>query len=235
MIDMLIASSDTLQLRRMFNKISNENSKNIRISKVTTNETETIEILNNANIDVALLDLSSLDGEKILNGIKENKKGIYVDSIIVMTKSFKDIKEIIGNRMIFDYIIKDSNDEEILFKINRIAEIKDIENKRDQIMQELKYIGYNIEYIGTKYLVETILELYRNRDLMLDNLQQDIYPILSTKHNKSVHNIKCNITWATDNMYCECDSDRLKKYFGFYDDIKPTAKIVALTVLSKIS
>ncbi len=235
MIDMLIASSNTLQLRRMFNKISNENSRNIRISKVTTNEIETIEILNNANIDVALLDLSSLDGEKILNGIKENKKDMYVDSIIVMTKSFKDIKEIIGNRMIFDYIIKDSNDEEILFKINRIVEIKDIENKRNQIMQELRYIGYNIEYIGTKYLVETILELYRNRDLMLDNLQQDIYPILSTKHNKSVHNIKCNITWATDNMYCKCDSDRLKKYFGFYDDTKPTAKIVALTVLSKIS
>ena len=46
--------------------------------------------------------------------------------------------------------------------------------KRNQILQELKHIGYNIEYIGTKYLLETILELYRNRDLMLDNLQQNI-------------------------------------------------------------
>jgi len=41
-------------------------------------------------------------------------------------------------------------------------------------------------------------------------------------------------TRATECMYYECDSERLKRYFGFYDDKKPTAKTVIFTVLSKI-
>ncbi len=221
-------------------KVEQENkgtkNENIRIAKIANNKEETIEILNNDNIDVVLLDINIIKSNDniISTMIKKEKQKKYKDSIILITKNFKESQKVIGNKMIFDYLIEGEDSNEILYKINRMIISKDLEGKRKKIIDELKYIGYNIEHIGTKYLVDAILQIYLNRESMLDNLQKDVYPIISKIHNKPIHNIKCDITRATECMYYECDSERLKRYFGFYDDKKPTSKTVIFTVLNKI-
>lgn len=69
---------------------------------------------------------------------------------------------------------------------------------------------------------------------MIDNLQRDIYPLISKVYNKTINNIKCNINNATESMYYRCESKILREYFKFHDDTKPTAKTVIYTILNKI-
>ena len=46
-----------------------------------------------------------------------------------------------------------------------------------------------------------------------ENLEKDIYPIISKKCNQTFHNIKCNINRANNAMYYECEEERLKLFF----------------------
>ncbi len=235
MVNMLIANKDMFKLKKLINEVITKN-ENIRIAKIATNKEETINILNNDNIDVVLLDVNIIKPNEnlISNMIKKEKQEKYTDSIMLIIKNFKESQKAIGNKMIFDYLIEEEDSNEILYKINRMIISKDLEGKRKKIVNELKYIGYNIEHVGTHYLADAIIQMYLNRGSMLDNLQKDVYPIISQMYNKPIHNIKCDITRATECMYYECESERLKKYFGFYNDTKPTAKTVIFTVLNKI-
>lgn len=210
MVNMLVTSKNISQFKNLFNEVLSKNA-NIRITKLATNTDEIINALNEDNIDATWLDMELNMLSKLhLNKEKQDK---YKNSIIVVTKSFKEIKNILDNKMVFDYVIKGSNKNEIIYKLNRLIENKDLDEVRRKIIKELKYIGYNVEYAGTKYLIEAVIEMYKNKELMKDNLKKDIYPIISEKFNKTPHNIKCNITRATECMYFECDSNKLKQYF----------------------
>lgn len=237
MVNMLIANKDISKLKELINDMTA--NKSIRIAQVATEGEETLTALNGDNIDVALIDLNlpNITGIDILKKLteEENEKPKYKDSIMIIAEDIEMAQNIVGNKMIYDYILEGTNKNEMMYKIDRMIQEKDLEENRKKIIKELKYLGYNIEYVGTNYLAETILQMYINRELMLENLQQEIYPLVSKVYNKSVHNIKCNINRATDCMYYECDSARLKEYFGFYDDTKPTAKTVMFTVLNKIN
>lgn len=236
MINMLIANKDIFKLKDLVNEVI-ANSKNIRIAKLTTDGEETLKALNNDDIDVALIevDLPTMTGIEVLGKLTKEKKQKYRHSIIVVSEEFKAAQEIIENEMVYDYILKDTNHNEMLYKIDKMVKEKDVEENKKKIVQQLRYLGYKTKYVGTNYLIETILQIYINRELMLDNLKKDVYPIIAKKYGKSVHNIKCNINRATECMYYECDSARLRKYFGLYDDTKPTSKTVMFTVLNRIS
>ena len=235
MVNMLIAHTDMLKLKKLVNEVTT--NKDIRIAKITTEGEETLKVFNQEEIDVALIeaDLLAIPEIDILKELEKKGKEKYRHSVIVVTEEFEKIKKIIKNEIIYDYVLENTEYKEMMLKIEKMIKEKDIKENRKRIIKELKYIGYNLEYVGTTYIIETILQMYIHRELMLDNLQQDIYPIVSKIYNKSVHNIKCNINRATECMYYECDINRLKKYFSFYDDIKPTAKTVMYTVLNKIS
>lgn len=230
MVNLLMFGKNIHKLKRMFNKIIS-NNEDIRVDKIITDKEEAITILNSDNkIDIVIMD-SSDESVQLLKNIDENK---YINSVLMIIKDFSEIESIINNKVIFDYILKGSNISKIKNKISKLVLEKNIKDKRKKIVKELKYIGYNLEYVGTNYLIEAILQMYENKGFGLDNLQRDIYPKISKNCNKSVHNIKCNITRATDCMFFECDSKRLQEYFGVCEDYKPTAKMVMYTVLNKL-
>ena len=155
MVNMLIADRDVLKLKKLINKVVTKN-KNIRIEKIAMNEKETIDILNNENIDVALVDLNIIRNNRdtIFDMIKIEKQDKYRDSIILTTRNLKEVQKYIGNKMIFDYSAKDDDNNEILYKINRMIISKDLEIKRKSIINELRYIGYNIEHIKVAYNIK---------------------------------------------------------------------------------
>ena len=63
-------------------------------------------------IDVTWLDMELNILPKLnLNKEKQDK---YKKSIIVVTKNFKEIKNILDNKMVFDYVKKESNKNEII-------------------------------------------------------------------------------------------------------------------------
>lgn len=104
-----------------------------------------------------------------------------------------------------------------------------------KILKELLFLGYSLKNKGTYYMVEAIYEVYLiGENEALDNIEKNIYSKLAIKYNKSVENIKSNIIKATNNMYIMCNSERIKEYFLFFDDIKPTPKLIIATILNKV-
>lgn len=108
-------------------------------------------------------------------------------------------------------------------------------NLRNKIIKELIYLGYDFSYIGTRYLIKTIEYIVANPDKYLKNLENYIYLELAKSNNTSIHNVKCNINRATTMMYAACEVNKLKKYFGFSNDVKPKVKTVINTVVNKVS
>ena len=235
MVNILIADDNLNFSKDLINNIlSNEE---VKICKLCTNGKEVLEVLDNEEIDIIVLDLRMpfFSGIEVLDNLSNSQKEKYKKSIIVISGDESYFSQLIKNPLIFDYIIKGTKTCEIAFRINRLIEYKDISIKRKKIIDELKKIGYDTNYKGTIYLIEAILNIYTNKEILLDNLQRDVYPIIAKMYKKTPHNIKCNINNATELMYYKCEANVLQDYFKFFDDTKPTIKTVIYTVLNKIS
>lgn len=234
MVNLLIVDDDLNFCKNITNVLTK--NKNVRICKICTNGLEALNVLNKEDIDIIILDIimPTCNGIDVLNALSSQKNSKYNNSIIVISGEFSFFQQLVNNPFVYDYILKGSSNDKVLKQVNKLIENKDISLQRAKIANELKKIGYDINYKGTIYLIDAIFQMYLYKENFIDNLQKDIYPIISKMYNKSVHNIKCNITNATELMYYKCDINTLKEYFNFYDDTKPTVKTVIYTVLNKI-
>lgn len=238
MINVLIAEDNLYYATNLMNSI-NKRNEDIKVCGIAKNGKEALELLNSSNhIDVILLDLKMplCSGKEVLQKIMNKDK--YEDSCIVISGELSLIKELNNNSMINCVIRKNTSIEEIILKLNEILKQKEKMKKqrmlRREIMDELIYLGYDISYKGTRYLIETIEYIAENQNKDIDNLEKYVYPIISKKYNDSVHNIKCNINRANNNMYYDCKIERIKEYFHFDSDVKPKIKTVINTILNKI-
>lgn len=238
MFNILFVSSDMYYYKKLINFLVNSNLQEIRLINFVSNEQVSLDIINNVDLDIILLDINLTNLSYFLNRISDVKRKKLEFSIIVILDAKTNIH--INNSMIFTYINKDTNFDNIIKSINNLIIQKGLSHYsceiiiREKIRTELEYIGYNLSYNGSRYLEETIFELYKNKESYFDNLSKDIYPIIAKKYDKSVNTIKCNIIRATDIMYYECNIERLKSYFKFYTDSKPKPKLVAFTILNKL-
>lgn len=105
---------------------------------------------------------------------------------------------------------------------------------KQKINGELKYLGYNLDYLGSKYIAETIYMLYIVNEYYNFNLETDIYPIIARKIGKSVNNVKCNIKNATEIMYYESEEEKIMRYLENNDKNKPKPKKIMKSVLKRI-
>lgn len=235
MVNTLIVDDNLDFSKQLINNISE--SMDIRICKICTNGNEALEILKNSEIDIIILDMimPDCDGIELLKRLTNLQKEKYKNSIIAISGYNSFFSQLVDNPLVYDFIMKGIRKEEMIYRIKRLIDYKNIENKKRMIIDELESIGYDIGYKGTLYLIEAILQIYIRGELMIDNLQKDIYPTISKIYHKTINNIKCNINNATEAMYYKFDSQKLKSYFNFYDDIKPTTKTVIYTVLKNIS
>jgi CheY-like chemotaxis protein len=234
MFTILIADDNIVFAKMLVNTIIGT-MDNLRVVKIATDGKEALELMNSQIIDVVLIDLKMpvYNGNQVLSMLSEEKKKIYENSIIVITGEPSLIPEIIDNPMIFSIVSKGAGQtEKIIMYIKKLIESKSNDLKYRQIISELQKIGYNINLIGTQYLAQAIYEIHLRENTYQGNLKKEIYPILSRIFQKSVHNIKCNITRATENMNLYCAKDTLDNYFY---NIQPTTKLVINLVLNKIA
>lgn len=236
MLNLLIVNKDFNNSRYLLNYIS-QNSFQFRVHSIVSSLEDGIKLLNTGLIDIALIytNDSIHDITNKLHTISSSYFEKYRKSILLLSNN---ISEVSSNSYIYECLSSNEDMSMIYLKISEIAKnkITSLNNciLLSKINKELKYIGYNLSYVGTKYLAECIALIYNNYDSS-ENLNKNIYPIIAKKYHKSVNNIKCNITSATNSMFYECDEDRLKKYFNFYTVCRPKPKVVIYTVLNKIN
>lgn len=81
--------------------------------------------------------------------------------------------------------------------------------------------------------MDIIIELFHKNKVASVNLEKEIYPILSKKYNKSICNIKNNISHANKMMYYDCKEEIIREYFHSPD--KPKTKEILYAILDKVS
>ena len=234
MVNILIVDNKidfAMSLINLLNK-----NENIRVCAIAKNANEATKIIKeNNNISAILLNLS-IKNVKFLDSLKNNRK--YQKSCIVIYDKRSKICNFINNNSIYTLIDKCEKKEVILSVINefiyRKMTYKREEKIKNKIFNEISYLGFDITHKGTKYLLESIEYIILNPEKEVIKLEREIYPVLSKKYGESIHNIKCSINRATTSMYYECDVNKLKKYFYFRDDIKPSVKTIIDTIVNKI-
>lgn len=235
MLNMLVVEDDVIQCKQIINYISSTNKK-IRLCSMAFNGEEALELLRTENIDLLILDLNlpNISGYKLIN-IIEKENLLEKNSIIIITGEEILFCQLSNNPYIYSAFSKPFVPKALMNSINQIVSFKDEEIIRNKIINELQTIHYNFKYNGTQYLLDSIYQLYVTKNIDSENLSKNVYPVIAKKYNKSINNIHTNIKQATKFMYRDCNGDVLKKYFCFYDDIKPTEKEVIYTILNKIS
>ncbi len=205
-----------------------------------------IKVIGN-NFDLKFCMISS-HYEEIENGLKEFDFNLIIIEYELIDE-FKSILEKYSNIVMVIYSDKGKNEfnnlyinktdspEEVLSKLMSLLNNNIINySLKLEIKNELKYLGYNPKYCGTKYLFETIYILLNNEQYNYnDNLEKDIYPIIAKRYGKSVNTIKCNIINATDMMVCECEENKLLEYLGYYDFSKPGPKKIIESIVLRLS
>lgn len=239
MINVLIADDNLDYATSLMNYINLKN-ESIRVCNIINDGNNVINFLNNYNnIDVVLLDykMPSYNGKEILKRI--NNKIKYKKSFIIISGEFNEARNLYDNEMVYTVMNKLIGIPTITSTINELIihkENENLENNRKQkVLKELLYLGYDISHKGTSYLIEVINYIQNNPNKNLDNLNRDVYPIIARHHNVNVHNIKCYITRETNEMYLKCNNKRLQNYFSYAEDTKPNVKTVIYTIINKIA
>ena len=240
MVNILIADDNLYYAKSLMNSVSNINN-NIRICNIVIDGKELIDILNSCqNIDIILLDMNMpiYNGLQVLKMLSKQARMKYKKSFIIISGS-SIVNEINPDNsiLIYNVLSKKQDMSNIIDEIKKLIEYKNNKNIhliREKILNEISYLGYNTSYKGNKYLADAIQYTIINNNMNLDNLNRDVYPFLAEKYEQSIHNIKCNINRANVYMYYNCNSDRLRKYFSYYDDEKPNTKTIIITIMHKI-
>lgn len=229
-IKTLIISNNLEHLVYIFNTINKID--NLKIIRIATNNVEILSALKETQFNLILFDYSLLDSTEntILNEIYDNTSNI----VAIFEKSISD-KKIITSSIFLESV--DINSTFLYSNLNNIVTKISKSFKTDRVEQyiinELLSIGFDFKYKGTKYLLETILYIYKNKRLeLLENLEENVYNYVANINNKSILNVKTNIIRSTSNMYSYQDKKLIEKYFSI--NYKPTPKTIITTIIMKL-
>lgn len=236
MVKTLIVEDNIQYCKYIINFITSF-SNNIQVSYIANDVEEALTILANNKIDLILLDLKipKISGLDILKELKENK--CYNNPrVFLLSKDTKLLYEASLNSLVESYSNKMEPAKVIYNKIQKVANNieKNIYSERIDIkfQRELSALGFNFKYKGTQYLLDAIKYIYFSDEIdLLDNLEKYVYKVIANQNNKSLYNIKTNMTKACDLAYLYQEKHVIKKYFLM--ELKPTPKVVISTILMK--
>ena len=238
MLNLLVADDNFDYAKNLVNFISSRDK--IRLVNISTDGNEAINNIRNNSIDILILDLKMpvLSGMDVLYQLKH--EALYKKPLIIVISGEDNmITKIRDDTLVTCYINKSQGLEYIYNRIQTIIkENKLIINKkriRQDILEELLRLGYNIKHKGTRYLLEAIeMACQFKEEQLVNSIEKNLYSKIANKYSKSIQNVKSNIMKATDCMYVECDKNRINEYFSFLSDYKPTPKLVINAIVSKM-
>lgn len=236
MYNLMIIERNPKELDKIVNSICDK-FQNIRVCHISYDDKKVLNILEKNIIDFILLDCKTneINDLKFVNYIQNKKLEQYKKSIIVKLDKTINLNDFNENRYIFSYT-SDINTmyrdiRKLVFEQKENHNFKRIKNK---IKEQLTYLRYNYSHSETRYIEETILEIYKDRYNFDGNLSKNIYPIIAKMHNKTVDTIYGNIKQATNYMLLECNKDRIMNYLGYGDYVKPKIQDIIFAILNKL-
>lgn len=188
----------------------------VRVYSIATSASEIHKSLALFNIDLIILDI--------------------IDENISYTNLFqeKDLTNTNTSVIVLSNVMQNSSN--IIF-INSYELLHDVllskYNLKSIISNELDYLCFNTNHIGTKYLTEVIYYVYYNYSL-LSNLTKLVYPQVAKKYSISVNTLKCDIFQSTLYSYVTCKESTLESYLGRSCIEKPSAKNYICSVIDHI-
>lgn len=232
----MIIERNPKELDKIVNSICDK-FQNIRVCHISYDDKKVLNILEKNIIDFILLDCKAneINDLKFVNYIQNKKLEQYKKSIIVKLDKTINLNDFNENRYIFSY----TSDINTMYKDIRklVLEQKETYNHKrikNKIKEQLTYLSYNYSYSGTRYIEETILEIYKDRYNFDGNLSKNIYPIIAKKHNKTVDTIYGNIKQTTNYMLLECNKNRIMDYLGYGDYVKPKIQDIIFAIVNKL-
>lgn len=221
MIKVLIVDNNIIHSKNFLNSIINK-FEELQLVYIANSNQETIDILLNTHIDLIFWTILNNDELNFIEELTINE----IPQIIVISKNDNLLKEAIKINYVCEVLDKTESYDSVIEKITHFLDhnnnIVDVQNF---ILSELNYMGYDIKYKGTQYILESIMYVYQKNDFdLLDNVEQNIYKFIGDNHNKTINNIKTNINKAT---YAR-KKDKILKF-------ELTAKKTIITVLSKLN
>lgn len=204
MIKTLIANNDLNIIKQFINELLNK-VKNIRLEYVCTDLKEILQIISKNNLDLVILEIRKVD-LTILEMLKEFNIMNFTNKIrfVIISEDISFIEEHNNYSNKYLYIIQKSCNMDVIYeKITQIAnEIRNEKNYysvKSRVVSELIGMGYDFKYAGTKYILESIMFIYRNNTLdLLNNLEKNVYKFVSYNNKKTLGNIKTSIIKSTE-------------------------------------
>ena len=229
MVSVLIATNNFNNIKKIINTLSMY--KQFRTVCVTSNFDETYNKIFQLKPDLVIISMDILISNSYLLIHKLEKQGSNINFIVINVSNLQLFHKLKTKINIIDYISLE-NIEKISNFLNKQLEIIDSKFLEKYIMNELIYIGYNPAHKGTIFLLEIIKILINRNEIEDYCLKTDLYPILAKKYNKKVDLIKVDIFKATDNMYYNCENNKLYEYFKV--EGKPNLKEIIYRVSTNV-
>ena len=237
MFNLMIIEENPEELNKLINNIC-EKFKNIRISYISYDYKMTLKMLEKNTIDFILLDckINNLNNLKLIDYIQSKQLEKYKKSIIIKIDKKINFNIYDKNKYIFSYTSDLNKMYENIKKliVSTQKEKYNIQRIRKKIRKQLNYLNFNYCHNGTKYLEETILEIYKEKYNFDGNLSKNIYPIIAKKYNKKVDTIYGNIKQATNYMLSECNKNIIISYLGYSYYVKPKVQEIIFAILNKL-
>lgn len=234
MKNLILLTKNFYLVQKIINSISNV-FPDVKLYKIIHTKSDILQTLtyDYKNIDLIILDCK-LDANFILNFIDNLNCYKYCKSIILITNKTIILDKY--NHYIYTYLNSITGDILIDTISKYFLDTKNTNSEKivkDRITRELKKLKFNVNHVGSKYLVEVIYEIYKNKYIQF-NLKGNIFPVISDKYKTSANTIKGNITQASNYMIKHCNKKFIKEYFGYLSYYKPTVKQIIETILDKI-
>ena len=202
MIKTLIADDNLSYTKNIINNIISKIT-DIKLEYVCTNGKETLDAISKKPFDLIFLDLQlpKLNGLEILKEINR-LNSVKKPKVIIISGDMPLIEQIKSYDNICNIILKTESNDVICRKIEEVVNDMKYEltysTVKLKVVSELTEMGYNFKYVGTKYILESIMYIYENNTFdLLDNLEKNVYKIVSYNNHKTLGNVKTNIIKST--------------------------------------
>ena len=233
MIDSVLIVDDNPEFVVLIYKYIQTEIKYIKTIGIASNGYEALDYLAKAKPDVIILDLKmpKLNGIEFLK--KLNNKDI---DVILISGEIQFINEL----LVKDYC----NIKNVYIKPFELYKLKeDFKSLRissnnyadkeliDIIDKELREFNFNKTSIGYKYLIECVIEIFKNQDKII-NIEKDLFPCVAEKLNvKKPQTIKWTLRKLIDSMVRYTNT--ILKYFPY--TANPTTKMFISMMNEKLN